>query len=84
MTKKYTISDGKMVLVLEPAENGWLAVTCPFEPGLFTQAKTVQEAFANAYDAKKSLDSARMKLRKELGKPVRAKRSRRCQVAESV
>ena len=49
--KSFLTTDGKLVLELTEAENGWLAVRAPFERGLFTQAKTVSEAFANAYDA---------------------------------
>ena len=51
MAKKYTISDGKLVLTLEQAENGWYAVTSPMDPAVHTQAKTIPEAFEMARDA---------------------------------
>ena len=66
MTKKFTVSDGKMVLVLQPAGKGWYAVTCPFDPALITQAKSIEEAFLMAYDAKKCLREARAKLARRL------------------
>jgi hypothetical protein len=31
-TKRYTVSDGKMVLCLEPAEEGGYVVTSPLDP----------------------------------------------------
>ncbi len=62
MAKKFTVSDGKMVLILQPAEKGWYSVTCPFDPALNTQAKTIEEAFVMAYDAQKCLNVARKKL----------------------
>src|SRR3982751_3122862 len=51
MPKQYTVSDGKLVLVLRPAGKGWYAVTSPLDPGLITQARSVEEAFVMAYDA---------------------------------
>jgi predicted RNase H-like HicB family nuclease len=48
-----------MVLTLETAEDGWFAVTSPFDPGLITQAKTLQQAFEMAYDAAAGLKAAR-------------------------
>ncbi len=56
---RYTISDGKLVLTLRPAEKGWYAVTCPLDPELTTQARSIEEAFENAYDARKALRAAR-------------------------
>ena len=32
--KTYTVTDGEMVLTLEPAEEGGYLVTCPFDPEL--------------------------------------------------
>jgi predicted RNase H-like HicB family nuclease len=48
-----------MVLNLESDGGKWLVVTCPFDPELVTQARSVDEAFAMAYDAKKLLDECR-------------------------
>src|SRR4051794_13432681 len=67
MPKRYTISDGKLVLNLEPAGGGWYAVTSPLDPALITQAKSVEEAFAMAYDAQKALKAARAKLARSPG-----------------
>jgi antitoxin HicB len=61
MGKKFTVTDGKLVLVLQPAEKGWYAVTSPFDPALITQAKSIEEAFLMAYDAQKCLRAARSK-----------------------
>lgn len=76
MAKHYTVSDGKLMLVLEPAEEGGYNVSSPMDPQLFTQAETLEEAFANAHDAKEALNAARTKLARELNpsptKPTKA------------
>jgi predicted RNase H-like HicB family nuclease len=64
--KRYTVSDGKMVLCLEPAEEGGYVVTSPLDPELITEAETVEEAFANAQDAARALRQARVKLFRKL------------------
>jgi antitoxin HicB len=64
--KRYTVSDGKMVLCLEPAEEGGYVVTSPLDPELITEAETVEEAFANAQDAARALRQARAKLFRKL------------------
>jgi predicted RNase H-like HicB family nuclease len=64
MTKKptqYTVTDGKMVLVLEVAEEGGFTVTAPFIQGLVTEAETLEEAFEMARDAAAALKAARAK-----------------------
>jgi predicted RNase H-like HicB family nuclease len=71
MSKRYTISDGKLVLTLEEAEEGGFVVSSPLDPGLWTQAETVAEAFENARDALKALSAAR---RKPLAPPAPARR----------
>ena len=38
---KYTVTDGELVLVLEP-EDGWYCVTSPFNPEIITQARTLE------------------------------------------
>ena len=48
MRKRYTVSDGKLMLNLEEAEEGGYIVTSPIDPELITEAETVAEAFANA------------------------------------
>jgi predicted RNase H-like HicB family nuclease len=62
--KKYTVSDGKTVLLLEPAEEGGYLVSSPLDPELITDAETIEEAFAMAADCAKALKAARAKLRK--------------------
>ncbi len=66
MTKRYTVSDGKMVLNLEEAEEGGYVVTSPLNPELITQAETIREAFANARDAAKALKRSRTLLTRRL------------------
>jgi antitoxin HicB len=64
--KRYTISDGKLVLHLRPAEEGGYLVTSPLDPQLITEAETLEEAFANAHDAAKALRQSRAKLLRQL------------------
>lgn len=66
MICRYTISDSKLVLVLEPAEEGGYIVTSPLDPELITEAETIEEAFANARDAAQALKQARRKLKRRL------------------
>ncbi len=61
MATRYTVSDGKLVLKLEAAEEGGFVVTSPLDPELITEAETIEEAFANARDASQALKQARMK-----------------------
>lgn len=62
MLKKYTVSDGKLVLTLQEAEEGGFVVTSPLDPELITEAETVSEAFENARDALKALRASRARL----------------------
>ena len=66
MSKRYTISDGKLVLTLQEAEEGGYIVTSPLDPELITEADTVREAFVNARDALRSLARSRAKLLRKL------------------
>ena len=66
MSKRYTVSDGKLVLTLEEAEEGGYIVTSPLDPELITQAETIAEAFANARDAAKALKQSRGRLLRRL------------------
>ena len=68
MRKTYTVSDGKLMLTLTPAEEGGYVVTSPLDPELITEAETVEEAFANARDARKALLASRVKLMRRLAK----------------
>ena len=63
---KFTVSDGEMVLTLEPAEEGGYIVTSAFEPELITEAETLEDAFAMARDAIKALKASRAKLQRKL------------------
>ncbi len=66
MPIRYTVSDGKLVLNLEAAEEGGYIVTSPLDPELITQAETLEEAFDNARDAAQALKQARLKLLRRL------------------
>ena len=59
--KRFTVSDGEMVLTLEAAEEGGYLVTSPFDPELITEAETVEEAFEMARDAAEGLRKIRAK-----------------------
>ena len=65
MKKKrlFTVSDGDLVLELEPAEEGGYLVRSPLDPQLVTEAETLEEAFENARDARAALQEARLKLK---------------------
>jgi antitoxin HicB len=75
MKKRYTVSDGKLVLSLEEAEEGGYIVTAPLEPELITEAETVAEAFANARDALQALARSRAKLLRRLSLKQRVSRA---------
>jgi antitoxin HicB len=70
--KAYTISDGEMVLTLEPAEEGGYIVTSPLDPELVTQADSLDEAFKNARDAASALNESRRELSKQLSDAERS------------
>ena len=74
MSKRYTISDGKLVLVLEPAEEGGFVVTSPLDPSMITEADSIPEAFEMARDALKTLAQGRAKLVKNGTRARRAAR----------
>lgn len=57
--KKYTVSDGKLVLNLQEIEDGWLLVTSPTDPAMITEARTIREAFVMAKDAFEALAASR-------------------------
>lgn len=68
MRKKtsFTVSDGALVLLLEPADEGGYLVTSPFEPELITEAESLEDAFVMARDAIKALRASRAKLHRKL------------------
>ena len=66
MAKRYTVTDGKLVLTLEEAEEGGFLVTSPLDPELVTEGETVADCFEMARDALKALKASRAKLLKEM------------------
>lgn len=74
--KRYNVTDGKLVLTLEEAEEGGYVVTSPIDPAVITQAETISEAFENARDAMAVLRAARRDLRAKLA-PASQRRVRR-------
>ncbi len=66
MATRYTVSDGRLVLKLEAAQEGGFIVTSPLDPELITEAETIEEAFANARDAGQALKQSRVKLLRRL------------------
>ena len=66
MVKRYSVTDGKLTLTLEEAEEGGYVVTSPMDPKLITEAETITEAFAMARDALVTLKASRAKLLRRL------------------
>lgn len=66
MRKRYTVSNGRLVLTLEDAEEGGYIVTSPLDPELITEAETIAEAFENAADALRALRRSRASLLRRL------------------
>ena len=62
MKKRYTVSDGKLVLTLEAAKEGGYVVTSPLDPKLLTEAESLEDAFEMARDAIRALTGSRAKL----------------------
>lgn len=57
----FVVSNGELVLHLEPDESGGYVVTSPFYPELVTEADTIEEAFVMAEDALQCLADAERK-----------------------
>src|SRR6266849_4336716 len=66
MKKAFTVTDWKLVLKLQPAEEGGYIVTSHLDPELITEAETLEEAFLNARDALRALRKSRAKLLRKL------------------
>lgn len=64
---RYTVSDGKLVLTLEVAEEGGYLVTSPLDPDVLTEAETLEEAFENARDVIDLFKKVRAEERKAAG-----------------
>jgi len=75
MAKRYTVSDGKLLLTLQPDPAGGFVVTSPIDPAMITQADTIAEAFAMARDAFAALADSRADA--DRWKPSPRKRSSR-------
>ena len=61
MAKRYTVSDGKLVLTVELMKEGGFLVRSPTDPAVITSADSIPEAFVMARDAMKCLAAARAK-----------------------
>ena len=68
MAQTSTVSNGKLVLTLESADEGGYLVTSPFDPELISVAEAIEEPFVNAADAQKALKQSRAKLMQTLSK----------------
>jgi hypothetical protein len=66
VAKGYTVSDGKLVLTLTPAEEGGFVVTSPLDPELITEAESIEESFRMARDALRALRLSRAKLLRKI------------------
>ena len=72
--EQYTVAiDDLVIVVKRSAKSGNFLVTCPFDPELLTQGKTLDEAVAMARDAKKTLEAARAKTARSRKRLVEAK-----------
>jgi antitoxin HicB len=65
-TKRYTVSDGKLVLYFQEADEGGFIITSPLDPELITEAETIEEGFRNARDAARALRQSRGKIRRAI------------------
>jgi antitoxin HicB len=61
-SKKFTASDGKIMIVLETCEEGGYYVYSPLDPELHTQGDSLEEAFEMAHDALKLLNECRREM----------------------
>lgn len=66
MPKRYTVSDGKLMLTLERMGKGDFLVRSPMDPEILTSAKSVDEAFLKAYDVVEALRESRKKWARQI------------------
>ncbi|MCI0700056.1 MAG: type II toxin-antitoxin system HicB family antitoxin [Planctomycetia bacterium] len=78
---KYTVTDGDLVLVLEP-DDGWYCVTSPFNPDIITQARTLEEAFEMARDVIETYKEYRAKQQTTGSEPPKTRKRSRKAVAK--
>lgn len=72
MPRHYTISDGKLVLLVKESKSGGYVVSSPLDPELFTEGETIDEAIRNAHEVADLLASCRRDLAKVAPKtPIR-------------
>jgi len=65
----YTVRNGDLILNLEvlPEDEPWLyGVTSPLDPGLITEANSLEEAFVLARDALTALQESRAKYARQM------------------
>jgi antitoxin HicB len=60
----YVASNGRLLLHLEPAEEGSYVVTSPYDSAIITEAESLEEAFEMAEDVVKTLEQVRKKLKR--------------------
>ena len=65
MAKRCTVSDGKLLLRLEDAEEGGFVVTSLLDPEMVTEGDTLSECFEMARDALRALKVSRAMLPKQ-------------------
>ncbi|MEM6458596.1 MAG: hypothetical protein AAF710_04320 [Planctomycetota bacterium] len=70
--QQFTVSDGKLVLTLTVAGDGWYAVESPLDPQLITQGRTIEECFFMAHDALEGLREVREQYRDAINKAMRS------------
>jgi predicted RNase H-like HicB family nuclease len=74
--RRYQVSDGKLLLTLEPDNDGWFVVTSPTDPAMITQARSIEEAFTMARDAFAALATSRAEPDRWKFPPRKSSRSR--------
>src|SRR5262245_39946026 len=72
---KYIVTDGELVLYLEPCEEGGYCVTSPFVDGLVTEGEALEECFEMAHDAATLLREVREEMAGNGKKQARATRA---------
>lgn len=71
----YQVSDGKLVLTLQPEPGGGFVVTSPTDPAMITQADSIDEAFKLARDAFAALAESRADTSRWAGTARRPRRN---------
>jgi len=69
---KYIVTDGELTLLLETAEEGGYVVTSPFNPGILTEADTLEEAFEMARDVIETYKEYRAKQQTPAAEPTKS------------